>query len=128
MLLIDPRRASTMRAMRRSPLFRIALLSLAVLSAHTAHATNVRHSFPAAPPCPRKVAAAQPDQDNKPSLQIKRIVRSRHANSHSSSGGPFFFAPAHTRGFLAAQNPAQIAVGRRTADITPQHRLFVLRI
>ncbi len=35
-----------MLAAKRSPLFRIALLTFAVLFAHTGRAANVQHSFP----------------------------------------------------------------------------------
>ena len=118
-----------MRAVRRSPLFRIALLSLAVLFAHTAHAANARPVIPAAPPCTGKVAAAQPDPEKKLSPAGKRIVRPGFlAVHHSLSGGSFSFAVAQATHFPSAYSVCQIAVARWTVYVAPQRRPFALRI
>lgn len=122
-----------MRALRRSPLFRIAVLSLAVLFAHTARATNVQRILPAAPPCPRKVAASQPDPDKKLSPAGKRILRPGHLPGyllagHNFFGGSFGFTSAHAASLLSLPSAAHIAIARSTASIAPQHPFFALRI
>jgi hypothetical protein len=117
-----------MRALRSSPLFRIALLSLAVLFAHTAHAV-ARPIIPAAPACPRKVAAAQPDPEKKLSPASKRIVRpGRLANSHSLFGGAFGFTNPHTASLLSLHGAVQVATAPRTVCVVPQRRSFALRL
>ena len=116
-----------MRALRRSPLFRTALLSLAVLFAHTGHATT-RPIVPIAPACPGKVAAAQPDPEKKPALGIKRIaLPGRVAAWHNLFGGAFGFTSAHASLF-AAHSAAQLAAARWAVYVSPQHSPFVLRI
>lgn len=117
-----------MRAVRRSTVFFTVLLSLAVLLAHTARATNVRHISPALPPCPLKVAAAQPNPEKKPLFAAKRIVRSRFGADGRNASGSFFFAAARAASFLSGQGSAQIATARSVACISPQHRRFSLRI
>jgi hypothetical protein len=118
-----------MGAMRRSPLFRIALLSLAVLFAHTTHAANVERIIPSAPPCAAKVAAAQPDPEKKLSPASKGIVRPGHlADSHNLFGDSFGFATAHAASLLSLHSAGQIAIARCTVSIAPQHSLFALRI
>ena len=118
-----------MRAVRLTPLFRIALLSLAVLFAHTARATNVRRIIPSAPPCPRKVAAAQPDPEKKLPPAGKRIVTRGHlADLHNLFGGSFSFAVAQATCFLSAHSTHQIALARWTLSIAPQRPPLVLRL
>lgn len=118
-----------MFGVRRSPLFRIALLSLAVLFTHTARATNVEHSFPATPPCARKVAAAQPDPEKKLSTGNKQIVMpGRLTDRHNIFGYSFGFTNAYAASLLPVHGTAQIALARSTASITPQRRPFALRI
>jgi hypothetical protein len=120
--------AVSMLAMKRFPLFRTALLSLAVLVAHTAHAAN-RPTTPAAPPCSFKVAAAQPDPEQKPLLGSKRIVRpSFLASHHSLCGGFSSFALAQTACFPSAYSVGQTAVARWTAHLAQQCPPFVLRV
>lgn len=121
-----------MRAVRRTPLFRIALLSLAVLFAHTAHAAN-RPILPVAPPCPRKAAASQPDPEKKLSPAGKRIVTPGHLppyllSGHNVFGHSFGFTSAHAASLLPLPGVAQIAIARWTASIAPQRRPFALRI
>jgi hypothetical protein len=117
-----------MCAVRRSPLFRIALLSLAVLFAHTAHAAN-RRIVPVAPPCARKVAASQPDPEKKLSPAARRTVTPGHlAYWHNLFDGSFGFTHAHAASLLALPSAVQIAVARSTASIAPQRRPFALRI
>ena len=120
-----------MRAVRRSPLFRIALLSLAVLSAHTAHAAK-RPILPA-PPCPRKVAAAQPDPQKKLSIGSKQIVMPGDLPAyllagHNFLGHSFGFTCGHAGSLLLLHSAVQIAIAHWTASIAPQRRQFVLRI
>jgi hypothetical protein len=117
-----------MRALRRSPLFRIALLILAVLFARSAHAANVRHSFPAVPPCPRKVAAAQPDLEKNPALQSNGFVRPGSPADRRISSGGFFSSAASAFNSLHVQGVRQTSLVRRAACITPQRRPFALRI
>jgi hypothetical protein len=122
-----------MRALRRSPLFRIAVLSMAVLFAHTARATNVQRIIPSAPPCARKVAASQPDPDKKLSPAGKRILWPGHLPGylqagHNLFGGSLGFTTAHAASVLPAHGAVQIALARRTVHIAPQHSLFALRI
>jgi hypothetical protein len=117
-----------MRALRRSPLFRIALLSLAVLFAHTARAAT-RPIIPAAPVCPGKVAAAQPDPDKKLSLSARRIVQpGRLAHCHKLFSGAFGFTNPHAASLLSLGSAGHIPTARRTADIAPQRRPFSLRL
>ncbi|HZQ42623.1 MAG TPA: hypothetical protein VFA99_05195 [Acidobacteriaceae bacterium] len=117
-----------MRAVKASPLFRIALLSLAVLLAHTAHASNVRHSFPAAPPCPRKVAAAQPDAQNKLLPGIKRIANPGDRAVRHTFRDSFAFIGAPVNGFFYTHTAGPLAAARRTLYIPPQRLPFALRI
>lgn len=115
-----------MHAVKRSPLFRIALLSFAVLFAQTGRATRVQHIAPVKPPCARKVAATKPDTDKKLTPAIKRIVRpGSRAHFHTFFPGPLGFSnPAafdcvHTSGLPGlTRNPA----------FPPQRRTFALRI
>lgn len=117
-----------MRAVRRSPLFRIVLLSLAVLLAHTAHAAN-RPILPVAPPCQGKVAATQPDPEKKLSPAVKRIVTPGHvADWHKLFGHSFGFTSARAASLLPVRSAVQIAVTRWTACVAPQYRPFALRI
>src|SRR5581483_4874529 len=103
-----------MRAVKASPLFRIALLSLAVLLAHTAHGSNVRHSFPAAPPCPRKVAAAQPDPQNKLLPGIKCVASFGDGPVRHTFGGCFACIAAPVNGFFYTHNAGPFAALRST--------------
>lgn len=117
-----------MRALRRSPLLRIALLSLAVLFAHTERAAT-RPVVPVVPACQSKVAAAQPDPETKLSPAGKRIVTPGHlADWHNLFGGAFGFTGAHAASALSLHSASQIAVARQTASIAPQRRPFALRI
>jgi hypothetical protein len=116
-----------MLAVTRFPLLRSALLGLAVLFAHTAHAAN-RPITPAAPPCSIKVAAAQPESEEKPVLGSKRIVRPGVLASHNLSGGFSSFAVAQTTCFLSAYSVVQPAVAQWTVYPAQQRRPFVLRI
>ncbi|HTV08193.1 MAG TPA: hypothetical protein VMD97_04025 [Candidatus Aquilonibacter sp.] len=117
-----------MRALRRSPLFRIALLSLAVLFAHTAHAAN-RPILLVAPPCAGKVAAAQPDPEKRPVLGRKQVVRPRFpATSHAASGSALFFPLARTAYVLCAEGAAQISLARSALYVAQQQRPFHPRI
>jgi hypothetical protein len=117
-----------MRALRNCPLFRIAVLSLAVLFAHTAHAAN-RPILPVAPACPGKVAAAQPDPDKKLSPAGKRLVTPGHfAGLHNLFGGSFGFTTSHAASLLPVQTSVQIAVARWAVSTTPQRSPFTLRI
>ena len=118
-----------MGAMRRSPLFRIALLSLAVMFAHTARLANAQLILPVAPPCPGKVAAAQPDPDKKLSPASKRIVQPGPlAHSHKLFAGPFGLTNAHAASLVLLQSAGQIAIARTTVYIAAQRPLFALRI
>ncbi len=116
-----------MRAVKRSPLFRIALLSFAVLFAHTGRAANVRTIAPVRPPCARKVAATQPDTEKKLTPAIKRLIRpAQRVHFHTSLAGPL----GHSRAaaFLAAPASGRLAAARGTAYIAPQRLPFALRI
>ena len=118
-----------MGTLRRSPLFRIALLSLAVLFAHTLRATDVQRIVSAGLPCAAKVAAAQPDPEKKLVHGTSRIVRPRFDTSfHRSSGGCFLFAVAHAGGLLFPHGACPKAVSPPIAYIAPQRWPFVLRI
>lgn len=117
-----------MRAVRHSPLFRIALLALAVLFAHTVRATP-QAIIPVHPPCPGKVAAAQPDAKKKLPLAGKRVIKpGRLANSHSLFGGSPDLTRAAGTSLLSVQSPGQIIVARGTVYIAPQRRPFALRL
>jgi hypothetical protein len=110
-------------------LFRIALLSLAVLFAHTARMANAQLILPVAPPCPSKVAAAQPDPEKKLSPANKRIVQPGPlAHSHNLFGGAFGLPSAHAAGLLSLHSDGHIVFVRWTADVVPQRRPFALRI
>ena len=116
-----------MRAARNSPLFRIALLSLAVLFAHTAGA-HTQLINPVCPPCPGKVAAAQPEAEKKPPLASVRIVKpKRFAGGHSLFNS-LDFAAAHRDGLLSVHSAGQNILARRAALIAPQRWPFALRI
>ena len=114
-----------MRIARSSPLFRIALLSLAVLFAHTVRA-NTQPILPASPPCPGKVAAAQPDPEKKPPLGIRRITKPRNLQGHNWFGSSF--ARAHCAGLLSLPGLGPPFLARSTVYILPQRRPFALRI
>jgi hypothetical protein len=117
-----------MRAVRNSPLFRIALLSLAVLFAHTVRAQTLP-IIPVCPPCPGKVAAAQPDSEKKLPLAGKQVIKpSRLAHAHSLFGGSFDLAGAHPASTLSLSRPGQIAIARGTVYIAPQRWPFTLRL
>lgn len=115
-----------MRAEKRLPLFRIALLSLAVLFAHTARATNAR-PIPVSPPCARKVAAAQLDPQKKLIPAIKLIANpGERMHGHSFFGASFAGAPA--RGVFFAHRTGPLAVARPAVYVLPQRLPFALRI
>jgi hypothetical protein len=117
-----------MRAVRRSPLLRIALLTLAVLFAHTVR-SNTQTILPVQPPCPGKVAATQPDSDKKLPLAIKRLVKpGRLQAGHTLFGGPFDFAGPHAATLLSVRRPGQFIFARWTVAIDRQRRPFALRI
>jgi hypothetical protein len=117
-----------MRAVRHSPLFRIALLSLAVLFAHTVRA-HTQPIIPVSTPCPGKVAAAQPDAQKKLPLAGKRIVKpGRLADGHSLFAGSLGFAGAHRATVLSVRIPGQIIRARRTEYLDLQRRPFALRL
>jgi hypothetical protein len=106
---------------------------MAVLFAHTARATNVQRIIPSAPPCPRKVAASQPDPDKKLSPAGKRILRPGHLPGYLQAGHNLFgsslaFTSAHASSLLPLPNSIQIATARWIVYVAPQHSLFALRI
>lgn len=116
-----------MRALRHSPLFRIAILSLAVLFAHTSHAATGLRTFPVRPPCPGKVAAAQPDSNKKLSPTAKRILQpGRLAACHKLFAGAL--AHPHAASLLALHRAVPFAFARWTPSLAPQRRPFDLRI
>lgn len=118
-----------MRAVKRSPLFRIALLSFAVLFAHTGRAARVQHIAPVKPPCARKVAATQPDNQKKLAPAIRRLVRPRpHTRLQTSFAHPLGFSGAHPASLHAGHVSGQLALLRGTTCIPPQRRSFALRI
>jgi hypothetical protein len=118
-----------MGTLRRSPLFRIALLSLAVLFAHTLHATDVQRIVSAGLPCAAKVAVAQPDPEKKLVHGTSRIVRPRFdAGFHRSSGGDFSFTVARAADLLFPLSACPKAVSPQIAYSAPQRWPFVLRI
>jgi hypothetical protein len=127
--VVDPSEGFLMRAVRRSPLFRIALLSLTVLFAHTVHAARAAANFSVARSCAGKVAAAQPDPEKKLIRGSKRIVRpGRLADCHNLFGGAFGLPGAHVGSVLAVYSGGPVAAARRTVDVAPQRRPFALRI
>lgn len=113
-----------MRAAKSSPLFRIALLSLAVLFAHTIRA-SAQPILRACQPCPGKVAAAQPDSQKKLFTTVKRNVRGRQ---QKLSSGWFQPAAVHGVGILPGYGTARVSVTRWSSSMSPQGRAFVLRI
>ncbi len=115
-----------MHAVKRSPLFRIALLSLAVLSAHTARAAKAPPVNPVRPPCPAKVAAAQPEAQKKLLPNIKRLAQPG-ARAHPLFGGAFALT-GNAAAFLPPHSTGQLAAGRHTVYIPPQRLPFDLRI
>lgn len=118
-----------MYAVRRSPLFRIALLSLAVLLAHTAHAASAQLILPVRPPCPGKVAAAQPDPEKKLSPASKRAVQpGRLADFHKLFGGSLSVTVTRATSLLSLHGAVQTAVARWAPSIAPQRRPYALRI
>ena len=117
-----------MRALRRSPLFRTALLSLAVLFAHTVRAGCLQTITPAGPPCPGKVAAAQPDPEKKFTPGNKRVKPGRLAEHHNLIVGAFGLTAAHTAGITFTHHAGQFPVARWAIDVAPQRRPFALRI
>ena len=117
-----------MRALRRSPLVRIAVLGLAVLFAHTVRA-NTQPIFAGRPPSPGKVTVAQPDPQKKPLLGSRQIVRpGRHSHARNRFGGSLDFACAQPASLLCAYSLATVNLERSTVSVTPQRRLFDLRI
>lgn len=116
-----------MRAAKASPLFRIALLAFAVLFAHTAHAANPHGLVPAAPPCPRKVAAAQPDPQKNLLPALNRTARRGH-RAQRHFGGSFGLTPAPATSLFFRHSAGPLAAARRTVYIPPQRLPFDLRI
>jgi len=116
-----------MRVTRPSPLFRIALLSLAVLFAHTLRA-NTQPILPASPPSPGKVAAAQPDSRKKPPLATTQIVKPRNLHNHNWFGGSFQLAGAHASILLDRPDRGPTVTARAAIHTRPQRRPFDLRI
>ena len=117
-----------MRTVRRSPLLRIVLLSLAVLFTHTARA-NTQLIVPVSPPCPGKVALAQPNPEKKLSLKTWRIATPAHpAYGHRLFGGSFNLPGPHTSRLLFTANPRHLATARQALAIQPQRRPFALRL
>jgi hypothetical protein len=117
-----------MRAMKNSPLFRIALLSFAVLLAHTSHAAT-RPVVPVSPPSSSKVAAAQPDPQKKLIPGIKRIATPRdRAPRHTLFGGSLGLTSELATTILSAHRAGEIAAARRAVYIPPQRLPFALRI
>jgi hypothetical protein len=109
-------------------LFRIALLSVAALLAHTVRA-NTQPIIPVAPPCPHKVAAAQPDPEKKLSPASRQIATPGHfVDRHNLFSGSFSFTSAHAASLLPMRSAVQIAVARWTVYVAPQRRPFDLRI
>lgn len=118
-----------MRSLKRSPLVRIALLSLAVLTAHTARAAKAQPIVPVRPPCPGKVTPAQPDSHKKLTSSVKRIARpGDRAGRHTLFGGPFAFTTAASTGVFYAYDAGRLTVAPHSASIPPQHLPFVLRL
>jgi len=117
-----------MRALRRSPLVRIAVLGLAVLFAHTVRA-DTQPIIPICPPRPGKVAVAQPDPQKKPLLGTRQIVRpGRHSHAHDWFDGSLDLACAHAASLLATHRLGKIGCACSTVSVVPQRRLFDLRI
>lgn len=117
-----------MRAVRNSPLFRIALLSVAVLFAHTVPA-HTQPIIPVSTPCPGKVAVAQPDSEKKLPLATKRVIKpARLEHSHSLFGSSLDLANAHRLAVLLVRSPGQSILTRGTAYIAPQRWPFALRL
>jgi hypothetical protein len=115
-----------MLAAKRSPLFRIALLSFAVLFAHTGRAANVQHTFPGTPPCARKVAAAQPDTEKKLAPAIKRRIRpGQRVHFHTSFADPLGQPGAAA---VRAAQASQLTLARRRVYVAPQRLRFALRL
>ncbi|HEY4009872.1 MAG TPA: hypothetical protein VGM11_06950 [Acidobacteriaceae bacterium] len=127
--LVDPSEGFLMRAVRRSPLLRIALLSLTVLFAHTVHAARAAANFSVARSCAAKVAAAQPDPEKKLVPGSKRIVRpGRLADCHNLFGGGFGLPGARGADLLLVSSGVPLSVASWTVDVAPQRRPFTLRI
>jgi hypothetical protein len=117
-----------MRAVRRSPLLRIALLTLAVLFAHTVR-SNTQTILPVQPPCPGKVAAAQPDSERKLPLVSTRLVKpGRLQDGQTLFAGSFDLTGARAATLLSVRTPGQSNFTRWTAAFDPQRRPFALRI
>jgi hypothetical protein len=114
-----------MRALRTSPLFRIAVFSLAVLFAHTIRA-NTQPIASVRPQCALKLSTAQPDSNKKLFSAIKRSASRPHPDSGTSFGGAFGLGSAQPRDPLSGDSTGHIA---RVADAIPaQRRGFVLRL
>ncbi|HEX5282858.1 MAG TPA: hypothetical protein VFW30_01970 [Bryocella sp.] len=117
-----------MPAVRRSPWFRIALLSLAVLFAHTGHAAT-RPILPIYHPSTVKVAATRLESEQKLSLAITRLASpGRLVHSLTSFGGSFDVAAAHRASVLPSNSPARFTSARWNVSTNPQRRPFALRI
>jgi hypothetical protein len=109
-------------------LFRIALLILVGLFAHTVRA-NTRPIVPVRPPCPDKVAVAQPDPEKKlPPIRRQTVRPGRLVDSAHFFGGSFGFTQAQAAGLFVLPSAGQIAVTRWTVYVAPQRRPFALRI
>ncbi|HEV2579078.1 MAG TPA: hypothetical protein VGU25_17870 [Acidobacteriaceae bacterium] len=116
-----------MRAVRRSPWFRIALLSLAVLFAHTGHAAT-RSILPDCHPNTVKVAATRLESEKKLSLAVTRLVRpARLAHRHTSFAS-FDLAGAYSASLLSLPGTGHLTFARWSVSTDPQRRPFALRI
>jgi hypothetical protein len=116
-----------MRAVRRSPLFRIALLTLAVLFAQTIRA-NTQQIIAVCAPCPGKVAAAQPDPEKKLFPAARRTNRPEPPAGRHHLSSSLGVAHAYSTSLLSVSGSGQITVARWAVSIAPQRRSFALRI
>jgi len=118
-----------MTAVFRSRLFRIAMLSFAVLFSQTANAAKSAQSIsPRTPPSSVKLCAAWPESKNDFKGTIKKSLRPNPGPAARFVFSAAGFLPAGATGIQAAQHTAVSFKLQRLTYAAPQSRLFALRI
>jgi hypothetical protein len=118
-----------MDAARRSHLFRIATICLAVLLGQTAYAAKPARSLsPGTPPPHVKLTSAQPEPRKNLPLAAKKVQRPRVAQRHSASFPTAGFVPASIAASVGTLSPGAVLRTRHALCLAPQFRLFALRI
>jgi hypothetical protein len=118
-----------MTALLRSRLFRIAMLSFAVLFSQTANAAkSAQLPSPRTPPSSVKLCAAWPESKNDFKGTIKKSLRPNPGPAVRFVFSAAGFLPAGAAGIQASRHTAVDFHLQRLIYVAPQFRPFALRI